>query len=63
MRYRCSTHAACSPAPASPRQAATAVIGQRLKQSGMRWTVTGAEMVSLAAAILLYIGVAVTHFA
>ena len=39
-------HAACSPAPASARQAdAGAVVGQRLKLPGMRPAVPGAEAI------------------
>ena len=37
-----STPTACSPAPVPSRPAAKAVIGQRLKLSGMHWSVPGA---------------------
>ena len=40
-----SAPAACSSAPASSRPGCKAVIGQRLKHSGMHWTVAGADAI------------------
>ena len=45
MRYHWFRHAACSSAPASSKSSCKSVIGQRLKQSGMHWTLNGADAI------------------